>query len=153
LRWTTPPRRAPSARLFAAVAAEDLLVDDGRHGQAVEAVREGLPHLDVVPPLALVVEAVDAVDGRALVVAPQDEEVLRVLDLEREQQADRLERLLAAVHVVAEEQVVGLGREAPVLEEPQQVVVLPVDVAADLDGRLELQQDGLRHEDLAGPYA
>ena len=32
--------------------AEDLLVHDGRHGQAVEAVGEGLPQLDVVPPLA-----------------------------------------------------------------------------------------------------
>ena len=31
-----------------------------------------------VPPLALIVEAVDAVDRRALVVAAQDEEVLRV---------------------------------------------------------------------------
>ena len=36
--------------------------------------------------------------------------------------------LLAAVHVVAEEQVVGLWREAAVLEQSQQIVVLPVDV-------------------------
>ena len=35
----------------AAVAAEDLLVDDGGHRQAVEAVGERLPQLDVVPPL------------------------------------------------------------------------------------------------------
>lgn len=28
-----------------------LLVDDGRHRQAVEAVGEGLPQLDIVPPL------------------------------------------------------------------------------------------------------
>ena len=36
-----------------------LPLTDGCHGQAVEAVREGLPELDVVPALALVVEAVD----------------------------------------------------------------------------------------------
>jgi len=36
----------------AAVHAEDLLIDDGSNGEAVEAVREGLPELDVVPPLA-----------------------------------------------------------------------------------------------------
>ena len=36
----------------AAVAAEDLLVHDGGHRQAVEAVGERLPQLDVVPPLA-----------------------------------------------------------------------------------------------------
>lgn len=62
-------------------------------------------------------------------VAAEQEEVLGVLDLVGEQQADRLERLLAAVHVVAEEQVVGLWREAAVLEQPQQVCVLAVDVA------------------------
>jgi len=37
------------------------------------------------------------------VVAAQDEEVLGVLDLVREQQADRLERLLTPIDVVAEE--------------------------------------------------
>ena len=135
--------------------AEDLLVDDGGDGQGVEAVREDLPQLHVVSPLAcggavprttrvhtqhtrsrqaghndtlgscharslpktssladhkrqgarqrprtLVVEAVDAVDGRALVVASEDEEVLWVLDLEGEQQADGLKALFAPRKVV-----------------------------------------------------
>ena len=60
---------------------EDLLVDDGRNRQAVEAIGESLPQLDVVPPLALIVEAVDTVDRSALVVSAKDEEVLRVFDL------------------------------------------------------------------------
>ena len=34
------------------MAAEDLLVYDGGHGQAVEAVGEGLPQLDVVAAFA-----------------------------------------------------------------------------------------------------
>lgn len=113
---------------------KDLFVNNGRNRQAVEAVGEGLPQLDVVPPLALVVEAVDAVDRRALVIAAKHEKVLGVLDLIRQQQADRLQRLLAAVNIVAQKQVVGLGREPAVLEQAQQVVVLPVDVAADLYG-------------------
>ena len=46
-----PERRTELGR-EAPVHAEDLLVHDGRHGQAVEAVGEGLPQLDVVPPLA-----------------------------------------------------------------------------------------------------
>ena len=95
---------------------EDLLVDNGGNGEAVEAVGKRLPQLDVVPTLALVVEAVDTVDGRAFVVAPQDEEVLGVLDLVGEEQADSLERLLATIYVIAKEEVVGLGREAAVLE-------------------------------------
>lgn len=60
---------------------KDLLINNRRNRQAIEAIRKRLPQLDVVSSLALVVEAVYAVDGRALVVAAQHEEVLRVLDL------------------------------------------------------------------------
>lgn len=60
---------------------EDLLVDDGGNWEAVEAVGKGLPELDVVSSLALVVEAVDTVDGSALVVAAEHEEVLWIFDL------------------------------------------------------------------------
>ena len=69
---------------------EDLLVDDSSDGEAVEAVCESLPKLDVVSSLALVVEAIDTVDGGALVVAAQDEEVLGVFDLIGQEQADGL---------------------------------------------------------------
>lgn len=78
-------------RAQATVHGEDLLIDDGGNGQAVKAVGEGLPQLDVVATLAFVVEAVDAVDRRALVVTPQDEEVFRILDLVGQEQADGLE--------------------------------------------------------------
>lgn len=61
--------------------SENLLVDDGSDRQAVEAVGKGLPQLNVVPPLALIVEPIDAVDRGAFVVTAQDEEVLRVFDL------------------------------------------------------------------------
>lgn len=118
--------------------SENLLVNDGGNGQTVEAVGERLPQLDVVAALALVVEAVDAVDRGALVVAPQDEEVLGVLDLVGKEQADGLERLLAPIHVVAEEEVVRLGREAAIFEETEQVIVLPVDITADLRGETRI---------------
>ncbi len=51
------------------MAAEDLLFDDGGDGQTVEAVGEGLPHLDVVASLAFVVESVNSVDAGAFVIA------------------------------------------------------------------------------------
>ena len=111
---------------------EDLLVNDGCDRQAVEAIRKCLPKLDVVSALAFVIEAVDTVDGRAFVVPAEDEEVLRVLDLVGKKEADGLERLLATVDVVAEEKVVRLGREATVFEEAQKIVVLAVDISADL---------------------
>lgn len=111
---------------------EDLLVNDRSNGEAVEAVGERLPELDVVPTFALIVEAVDAVDRGAFVIATENEEVLRVLYLVGEEQADSLQGLLASVNVVAKEQVVSLRGEAAVLEEAQQVVILSVDIAADL---------------------
>ena len=114
------------------VHGEDLLVDDSGDGQAVEAVREGLPQLDVVATLAFVVEAINAVNGRALVVAAQDEEIFGVLDLVGKEQADGLKRLFASVYVVSKEKIVGLGGEATVLEEPQQVIVLAMDIATNL---------------------
>jgi hypothetical protein len=63
------------------VHCEDLLVDDCCDRQAVEAISERLPQLDIVPSLAFVIEAVDAVDGGAFVVAAQDEEIFRIFDL------------------------------------------------------------------------
>ena len=61
-------------------------------------------------------------------VAPEQEEVLWVFDLVGQQQADGLQGLLAPVHVVPKEQVVGFWGEASVLKQPQQVCVLAVDV-------------------------
>jgi hypothetical protein len=114
------------------VHGEDLLVDDSSDGQAVETIGECLPQLDVVSALALVVKTVDTVDRSTLVVTAEDEEVLRVFDLVCEEQANCLKRLLATVDVVAEEEVVGLRREAAILEKSQQIIVLAVNISANL---------------------
>lgn len=153
-----------------AVHRENLLVDDSSNWQAVEAVSERLPELDVVSALALVVKAIDTVDRCALVVTAEDEEVLWVLDLVCEEKADSLERLLSSVNVVAKEEVVGLRWETTVLKESEEIVVLAVNitanlfkvlakvpynigaclkVCADLDRSLELKEDWLGDKDLA----
>lgn len=69
---------------------ENLLIDNGRNRQAVEAVRKRLPQLDVVPSLALIVKPINPVNRRALMVTSQNEEILRVLDLVCKQQANGL---------------------------------------------------------------
>ena len=114
------------------VHGEDLLVNDGSNGQAVEAIGEGLPQLDVVPSLTFVVETVDTVDRGAFVVTAEDEKVLWVLDLVGEQQANGLEGLLSTVDIVSEEKVVGFWGETAVLEQTEEVVVLSMDITADL---------------------
>ena len=63
-----------------------------------------------------IIEAINSINGGALMIPSQQEEVLRVLDLERQQQADRLDRVLPAVHVVAQEQVVRVRRKSAQLE-------------------------------------
>ncbi len=60
-----------------------LFIHKRRHWQAVEAVCEGLPKSDVVPPLALIVEAVNPIDGCTLVIATQQKKVFRVFDLQQ----------------------------------------------------------------------
>jgi hypothetical protein len=65
----------------ATVHGEDFFINDGRDGQTVKAVREGLPQLDVVPSFALVVEAINAVDRCAFVIATENEKILWILDL------------------------------------------------------------------------
>jgi hypothetical protein len=50
------------------------------------------------------------------VVAAEEEEVLRVLDLVRQEETNSLEALLATVDVVTQEEVVCFGWEAAVLE-------------------------------------
>lgn len=67
-------------------------------------------------------------------VAPQDEEVFGVLDLVGQEQADGLERLLATVDVITEEEVVGLWREPAVFEKAEEVVILAVDITTNLLG-------------------
>ena len=103
-------------RTQASVHGEDLLVDNGGNGQAVEAIGKSLPELDVVATLALIVKSVDTVDRGAFVVTAENEEVFGIFDLVRKQQADGLEGLLATVDVVTKEEVVRLGRETTVLE-------------------------------------
>ena len=82
-------------------------------------VRHELPVVERRSRRTFVVEAVDTVNARAFVVPAQDEKVLGVLDLVREQQAYRLQTLLAAVDIISEEQVVGFWREAAVFEQTQ----------------------------------
>jgi hypothetical protein len=65
------------------------------------------------------------------VVPTEQEEILRILDLIGQQQADSLQRLLAPVHVVTQEKVVALWRETAILEQPQKVIVLAVDVTCN----------------------
>jgi len=132
------------------VHAEDLLVDDGSDGKTREALCECLPQLNVVSSFAFVVESVDAVDRGAFVVASEEKEVLRVFNFVSQQETDGLQTLLSSIYIVSQKEIVCLRGKSSVLEQAEEIIILSVDVPADLDGRFEFEQDGLCHEELPG---
>jgi hypothetical protein len=93
-------------RTKAAVHSQYPLVDNCDNRKAVEAIRECLPELDIVPSLTLVVEAIDAIDRGSLMIATQEKEILWVFNLVSKKKAYRLYRLLASIDIVSKEEVV-----------------------------------------------
>lgn len=52
--------------------------------------------------LTLIIESIYSVDGGALMIPSQQEEVLRVFDFVGQKQTDGLQRLLPSVHIVSQ---------------------------------------------------
>ena len=130
--------------------AHDFLIDQGNKWHVVEAIVERLPQRELVPPLDLVEETVNTGDRLTLVVAAQDNDLLGEADLEREKEANDLATLLTSVDVVSEEQVTKAPAEdlillvllvliGHLLEHMEQITVLTVDVAEDLNRCFELE--------------
>lgn len=130
------------------VDAEELLVHNSSQGQRAERLHAGLVDgLGIfMPALQLEGEVIRKV--AALVVPAQQPEGLGVVYLEGPEVQDALDAEVSPVNVVAEEEVPRLGGVATDLEELHQIVVLAVDVAADGDGRVHLEEVGLRAEQL-----
>lgn len=81
--------------------AQYPVFDQGSHRQHVESRGKLLPESNAVPLLALLVEPVDLRDVLALVIAAQKKHGLRVFNFVGEQQTNRLDGLLASIHVVS----------------------------------------------------
>jgi hypothetical protein len=88
--------------------ADNFVVNYSCARKAVEGVAKSLPKLDTEATTAFIVESVYPVDPRALVIATENEEVLRILDLISKQQTHNFQRLLSSVNVVSKKEVVGL---------------------------------------------
>ena len=104
---------------------------------------------------ALLPEPQEPVHVAILVIASQEENLPRVLQFKRQQQANHLETLTSTVDVIAEEDVVeaaniaSLLRRSPNVEEPHQAIVVAMQVAEYFDRRLQvLDQHRLLLEDL-----
>lgn len=144
--------------------AQDFLIDEGSDRHDIEDIGEEFPEFEVVlsftfdkGTVTFVIKSINPVNGRAFVIAPEQEEVLRVLDLISEHEGNTLNRLFSSINIIAEEQIILIARVATVFEELNQVGKLAVNVAlitemitADLDGSLKLKQHWLGEEDLPG---
>ena len=91
--------------------AENLIFDDSCQRQVVKEVRQVLPHVGVaVLAKAFVIEAVNLGDLPALVIASEDSDPFPVAHFEADEQRDGLDGVVASVHVVTHEEVVGIRR-------------------------------------------
>ena len=62
-------------------------------------------------------------------IAPQQEEILRVFDLISEHEADGLDGLFPPIDIVAQKEVVSFSGKPCILEELDEVWKLTVDIA------------------------
>lgn len=126
------------------VHAKDLSRNDGSDGKAVKGVDECFPDLDIASPLTLIVKPVHPCHVGTLMVAPQDEEIVGKFELVAQKKENGFQTLLAAIYIVAQEEIVSMRWEATHLKEPDQVVVLSMDIPHNLDWRIQLDERWLR---------
>ena len=91
------------------------------------------PNIDAaVLAQAFVVEAVDLGDLPTFVIATDESDAVGIADLEGQKEEEGLDGVVAPIDKVAEEQVILVGAFAADLEQLDEVVELPVDIAAYL---------------------
>lgn len=82
----------------------------------VEKLCKLVPELYAVNPLAAVVESVGPVDRFALVITAQKKKVFGVFNLEGQEQTNCCDRKMSSVHIVSQEQIVGIWWVASAVE-------------------------------------
>ncbi len=129
--------------------AENFLIYNGGYRKAVETIGENFPDLDAVSSLAFIIEPIDSVYSRAFMVSSQQEEVFWIFDFVSEQKTDRLKTLPSSVYIISKEHIIGFWWKSTIFEQTQQIVILPMNVSADFQGRFEFEQDRLGNKNLS----
>lgn len=73
------------------VHTNDFIVDNSGAGQTIKSVAKLLPHFHRKAATTLIVESVNAIDAGALVIASEQKEILRILDLVGKEQTDNFQ--------------------------------------------------------------
>jgi hypothetical protein len=135
------------------VHAKDLFINHGGTGKTVEAIGKSLPELNSESSLALIVKSVNTVDRCTFMVTTENEKVLGVLDLVGKQKTNGLQTLLTTIHVVSKEYVIRLRWESTIFKQAQKIVVLAVNVTANLDRSLQLEEHRLSNQKITAAEA
>lgn len=76
-------------------------------------------------------------------ISPNQEEILRVPDFITKQKEDGFEGHFSPIDIISKKQIIWIGRKPAQPEQFHQIKKLPVDVANDVDGRCEFEDDRL----------
>jgi len=127
---TIEVRRKPSMH------TQNLFINKRHNGHGIENIYKILPDLEVIASLTLItslltliVEAIDAIDAGTLMVAPEQKEVLRELDLIAKQEHHALNGVFSSVDIIPNEEIVTVSWPAPVFEHFQEVDILPMYIS------------------------
>lgn len=116
----------------ASMDAEDLAFNNGADTEVIEDLGTIFPGVSItVLANGLVVKAVDCSDLSGFVVASQQSNMSRVLELQAQEQLEGLHRVETSVHKVTHEDVASRRDLTALVEEFEQVVELAMDVSAN----------------------
>jgi hypothetical protein len=135
------------------VHAKYLLVNDCCYWQTIKTVCEGLPKFDAVSSFAFVIETVDTINGSTFVISSEDKEIFRVFDLVGEQQTYCLKTLFSSINIISQEKVIGIWWKPSVFEQTEKIVVLTVNITANLYRGFKFEKYGLTYEDFSSFHA
>ena len=113
----------------------------------IEQIDKLLPKLHVVSAFALIPKPVYLRNVGAFVIASEHVNHVGVLNFVAEKEANALNALLTSVHIVAQEEVPCLWRTACIVEKPQEVKILSMDVRSNCQWRRDLQEHRLLADD------
>jgi hypothetical protein len=92
---------------------QDFLINKGSDRHDIEDIREEFPEFKVVLSFTFdkriftfIIKSINPVNGGAFVIAPEQEEVLGVLDLISKHERNTLNRLFSSINIIAKEEII-----------------------------------------------
>jgi hypothetical protein len=85
----------------------------------------------------------------AFMISPEEEDGIRVPDLERPEVENTLDAKVTSINIISQEKVSGSGGIAANLEKFHKIIILSVDVATDSHWGVDVEEIGFGVQDLS----